>query len=206
MWNRYRETQVFAKPWLLRFFDQIRFYEVSHDALQQIRSDFPLGNYPLRVEEGSFSLSDYQAFLAQEQTEIEAFTRHRERAFSEELAQWHRTGQFNYVAEEAELEEIEQDWSETDYVVDSPVSGSVWLSELQEGDEVKSGQVLMVLESMKMEIPVQATESGRVIKILGLKGQRVQPGQPLVVIDPTAGDTVSHAGNVPKNNDLETVE
>ncbi|WP_321160397.1 5-oxoprolinase/urea amidolyase family protein [Marinomonas rhodophyticola] len=41
MWNRYRLTSAFSKPWLLRFFDQIRFYEVSHEELDQIRKDFP---------------------------------------------------------------------------------------------------------------------------------------------------------------------
>ena len=37
MWNRYRQTAEFSQPWLLRFFDQIRFYEVSAEELQQIR-------------------------------------------------------------------------------------------------------------------------------------------------------------------------
>ncbi|MEQ9508829.1 MAG: 5-oxoprolinase/urea amidolyase family protein, partial [Alloalcanivorax xenomutans] len=47
MWNRYRTTEAFTKPWLLRFFDQIRFYEVSAGELQRIRRDFPKGDYPL---------------------------------------------------------------------------------------------------------------------------------------------------------------
>src|SRR5690606_27018317 len=41
MWNRYRQTKEFAQPWLLNFFDQIRFYEVSQEELQRIRRDFP---------------------------------------------------------------------------------------------------------------------------------------------------------------------
>src|SRR5690606_37135752 len=49
MWNRYRTTEAFTKPWLLRFFDQIRFYEVSAGELQRIRRDFPKGDYPLKV-------------------------------------------------------------------------------------------------------------------------------------------------------------
>jgi urea carboxylase len=44
MWNRYREVAAFdGKPWLLRFFDQIRFYPVSADELLRIRRDFPSG-------------------------------------------------------------------------------------------------------------------------------------------------------------------
>ena len=208
MWNRYRQTDAFDKPWLLRFFDQIRFYEVSHEELQQIREDFPLGNYPFRTEEGRFSLSEYQAFLAAEHASIESFTAHRQHAFNEELAQWHRTGQFNYVADETVLEEVEQDWSETDQVVDSPVSGSVWLSEVLEGECVEQGQILMVLESMKMEIPVHATITGRVSKVLGVKGQRVQPGQPLVVIAPDeeGSEKSKQTPDDFEDNDIEMVE
>lgn len=207
MWNRYRQTEAFEQPWLLRFFDQIRFYEVSHEELEQIREDFPLGNYPFRTEEGHFSLSEYQTFLAEEAASIASFAEHRTQAFSEELAQWHRTGQFNYVADEQELEEIEQDWKETDHVVDSPVSGSVWLSEVHEGAFVRQGQILMVLESMKMEIPVPATVSGRVSKVFGDKGHRVQPGQPLIVIDPQADENdQSEQDQKFNDNDIELVE
>src|SRR5690554_7713909 len=54
MWNRYRQTRGFAEVWLLRFFDQIRFYEVSQEELQRIRRDFPQGRYSLRSEESAF--------------------------------------------------------------------------------------------------------------------------------------------------------
>jgi len=51
MWNRYRQTEEFKKPWLLRFFDQIRFYPVTSEELTQIRKDFPRGDYPLKIQE-----------------------------------------------------------------------------------------------------------------------------------------------------------
>jgi urea carboxylase len=54
MWNRYRQTAEFKQPWLLNFFDQIRFYEVSSEELKQIRRDFPQGRYPLKIEESQF--------------------------------------------------------------------------------------------------------------------------------------------------------
>jgi urea carboxylase len=61
MWNRYREVADFAgKPWLLRFFDQLRFYPVSAEELLQIRRDFPLGRYPLRIEHSTLRLAEYQ--------------------------------------------------------------------------------------------------------------------------------------------------
>jgi hypothetical protein len=48
MWNRFRRTAEFeaGKPWLLRFFDPIRFYPLTAAELERIRRDFPLGRYP----------------------------------------------------------------------------------------------------------------------------------------------------------------
>ncbi|WP_461516719.1 urea carboxylase [Porticoccus sp.] len=183
MWNRYRQTTEFAKPWLLRFFDQIRFYEVSQEELQQIRREFPRGNYPLKIEEASFSLSDYQQFIEDNATDIEQFRSKRHAAFMEELAQWHATGQFNFEAEEQQQQEDEVSWPDDSTVVDSPVSGSVWQTEVAVGDHVRAGQALLILESMKMEIPIQAPRDGVVSHLLLSAGQRVRPGQPLVVLE-----------------------
>ncbi|WP_114417046.1 urea carboxylase [Marinospirillum perlucidum] len=184
MWNRYRQTREFSQPWLLRFFDQLRFYEVSHDELQQIRKDFPQGRYPLKIEEGSFSLADYQAFLEQEATGIQAFTQKRQQAFDEELARWHADGQFNFAEEEAEPPTQEEDWPEGSLLADSPVAGSVWELLKQPGDEVRAGETLMLLESMKMEIPVIAAEAGILLEHRVQPGSRVSPGQITSILQP----------------------
>jgi len=183
MWNRYRQTVEFEKPWLLRFFDQIRFYEVSNEELSDIRKDFPQGRYPLKVEESHFSLSEYQAFLQENDSDIEQFRSMREGAFEDELANWHATGQFNFEVVEEEESQSEHSWPEESLVIDSPVSGSVWQTEIEVGQKVEAGQCLMVLESMKMEIPVYATSSGTVSHLLLSNGQRVSAGQALVVIE-----------------------
>jgi urea carboxylase len=185
MWNRYRQTREFEKPWLLRFFDQIRFYEVSHDELSDIRQNFPQGRYPIKIEESQFSLSEYQEFLSQNESDISAFKAVREQAFETELADWHRNGQFNYEVEEQVSTETEADWSEDAIVIDSPVSGSVWQIEVKVGQHIKAGQTLMILESMKMEIPVFATSEGVVSQVLLDSGQRVNAGQALVVLEET---------------------
>ena len=53
MWNRYQQTRDFrdGTPWLLRFFDQIRFYPVSAEELLKMREDFPHGRFLLRIED-----------------------------------------------------------------------------------------------------------------------------------------------------------
>ncbi len=183
MWNRYRQTEAFEQPWLLRFFDQIRFYPVSHEELEQIRRDFPQGRYPLNIEETTFCLGDYEDFLAQNEVAITAFRAQREQSFNEELAHWHATGQFNFEVPEAAVEATEPDWPEHAVVVDSPVSGSVWQCIAAEGQQVKAGDTLMVLESMKMEIPLQAVSDGTVLQMRLEEGARVVAGQALVVME-----------------------
>ncbi|MBV2121459.1 MAG: urea carboxylase [Candidatus Thiodiazotropha sp. (ex Ctena orbiculata)] len=182
MWNRYKQTAAFEKPWLLRFFDQIRFYEVSQDELATIRKDFPQGRYPIKVEESQFSLTEYQAFIDSQQDEIEAFRKQRQQAFEDELAQWHADGQFNFEVNEQTEEKTERSWPEESLVIDSPISGSVWQTEVEVGQQVKAGDCLMILESMKMEIPVYASADSRVTHLLLENGQRVGAGQALVVL------------------------
>ncbi|MBW9271021.1 MAG: urea carboxylase [Candidatus Thiodiazotropha sp. (ex. Lucinisca nassula)] len=182
MWNRYKQTAAFEKPWLLRFFDQIRFYEVSQDELATIRKDFPQGRYPIKVEESQFSLTEYQEFIHSQQDEIEAFRKQRQQAFEDELAQWHADGQFNFEVNEQTEEKTERSWPEESLVIDSPISGSVWQTEVEVGQQVKAGDCLMILESMKMEIPVYASADSRVTHLLLENGQRVGAGQALVVL------------------------
>ena len=183
MWNRYRQTKEFKQPWLLNFFDQIRFYEVSAAELQQIRRDFPQGRYPIKIEDSHFSLSEYEEFIAANQEAIASFTAQREQAFEEELARWHANGQFNYVQEESSSESEETELPEDAICVDSSVSGSVWQTQVKVGQTVKAGDVLLILESMKMEINITASCAGKVTHLLKADGARVQAGQTLVVLE-----------------------
>lgn len=184
MWNRDRQTEAFVQPWLLRFFDQIRFYPVSAEELGAIRLAFPYGNYPLRTEEGTFCLDDYLARLAAEQDDIEHFQQQRQRAFDQELARWRADGQFTYDSS------LQEGSAEEDHAipegcrgVDSQVAGSVWQWLVKSGDRVESGQTLGILESMKMEIPISAPVSGTVKSLFRETGAQVQAGQTLLIIE-----------------------
>ena len=68
--------------------------------------------------------------------------------------------------------------------VEAPVTGSVWKIECAVGDAVEEGDVLVILESMKMEIPVEAESDGRVAELLCAEGDSVKDGQPLVALEP----------------------
>ena len=62
----------------------------------------------------------------------------------------------------------------------SEVSGSVWKVEVAVGQSVQAGDTLLIVESMKMEIPVEAEGSGKVAKFLVAEGDEITEGQPLV--------------------------
>ncbi len=184
MWNRYRKTQDFKQPWLLEFFDQIKFYKVSPEELADIREGLPKGKVSLRIEETQFNLNDYQDFLTHHHDSISDFIEQRECAFDEELEQWKKNGQLTYEQVEEALEDTDAlDIPDNCEVMDSPVSGSVWQCTVKAGETVKAGQVLMILESMKMEIEIHALCDGTVHSLLKDQGQGIQAGQPLVLIE-----------------------
>ena len=64
----------------------------------------------------------------------------------------------------------------------SDVAGTVWKIEVREGDAVSEDQTLVILESMKMEIPVCASHAGTVLQLLVKEGEAVAEGQDVVVI------------------------
>lgn len=68
--------------------------------------------------------------------------------------------------------------------IPSPMGGSVWKTEVQVGDAVAVGKVLIILESMKMEIPIEATEAGTVKEIKVAEGDFVQEGDTVITIEP----------------------
>lgn len=72
MWNCYCIIEFFelGKFWLLWFFDQVCFYEVSVEELQQIWCDFFNGDYLIKVEYICFNFKDYEQFLVDNDWEI----------------------------------------------------------------------------------------------------------------------------------------
>ncbi|NMY49604.1 urea carboxylase [Pseudomonas sp. WS 5011] len=185
MWNRYREVAAFdGKPWLLRFFDQIRFYPVSADELLRIRRDFPLGRYDLRIEHSELALADYQTFLDREAEGIEAFRNQQRAAFDAERQRWIESGQAHF-----ESEEVAADLGEDAplgaglHSIDSHIAGNLWQVQVSEGDQVKAGDVLVILESMKMEIPLFAPRDGVVREVRVQPGSPVRAGQRVVVLE-----------------------
>jgi urea carboxylase len=186
MWNRWKTTADFepGKPWLLRFFDQIRFYPVTADELLRLREDFPQGRFKARIEETMFRLHDYHRMLAAVSKEAAAFKVKREAAFAAERDRWQQAG-LDAVPPEPEPEVIEEQLSIPPgvTVVRSPVPANVWQVLVKPGGIVQAGDKLVILEAMKMEIPVTALEAGVVTEILCGPGKQVSPGQALCLVE-----------------------
>jgi urea carboxylase len=186
MWNRWRVTREFeaGKPWLLRFFDQIRFYPVSGEELLQWRKDFVAGRASLRIEDGVFRLSDYRRFLQDNAASIGEFKQKQQAAFEAERERWRQAGIAETPQEAGGNDDSARAAAEAfeGEVIVSQVSGGIWSVLVQAGAEVKAGQPLVVVESMKMEITVHASSDGVVHEILCASGQAVSAGQPLVLV------------------------
>jgi urea carboxylase len=185
MWNRYRQTADFhdGKQWLLRFFDQIRFYPVSSDELMKMRAGFPYGRHPLRIEESHLDLGEYLGFLEEQRESIDAF-RHKQRgAFDAERERWRAAGLAETPISEsvrAEAPALPEDC----VAITSPVSGSVWQIKVAAGQTVAKGETLVIMEAMKMEIAVVADSAGTVVSIHGEAGAGARAGDTLLLLRP----------------------
>ena len=71
----------------------------------------------------------------------------------------------------------------TQTTIRSEIAGTVWRIEVQEGEAVAADDPILILESMKMEIPVLAPESGKLLRILVNPGDDVREGQDLATLD-----------------------
>jgi acetyl-CoA carboxylase biotin carboxyl carrier protein len=67
--------------------------------------------------------------------------------------------------------------------VEAHITGTVFRIETEVGAQVKQGDVLVIIESMKMEMPVEAPTPGRVVEIRVSEGQSVEEGDVLLVLE-----------------------
>jgi urea carboxylase len=182
MWNRWRKTDCFEKPWLLRFFDHVRFFPVSAEELLEARETFPHGAYPLRIEPVRFTLSDHQDFIASHRASIDTFKAGQQHAFEAERQRWREQGLDSFVADEV-ADCVDDTVPDGCTPVYAPAMGSVWKIEATVGARVAAGEVLIVTEAMKMEISIQAPCDGVLFALRCQPGHVVQAGQLVALIE-----------------------
>jgi urea carboxylase len=185
VWNTWRQTDVFAKdkPWLLDFFDQIRFFPVSHEELTEARAAFPHGGYPIRIDEGTFSYADYEAEMTRNADSIGAFKQGQQAAFEAERKRWKDEGLDSFQVDDGAGVCLGGDIPEGCFGVESAVPGNVWKLLVEEGQSVQAGDTLAIIESMKMEITVTAHAAGKVRDLRAGPGRNVKAGDVLVILE-----------------------
>lgn len=189
VYNRFHTTRLFSReePWLLRFFDQIQFYPVSAAELLEMREAFLHGKVELDVQHDKFRLAEYERFLGENSKSIQSFKANQQAAFEAERQRWIESGQLGFS--EAERSANGADRSDAGVpdgaqAVESHVPGSVWKLMVARGARVRKGDALVVVESMKMEVCVEAPEDGTVLELLVSEGKSVAPGQHVAFLRP----------------------
>lgn len=187
VWNTYKATKEFQPnhPWLLRFFDQVRFYPMPEKELLEYRQAFLRGQVSLDISEEIFSVREHREFLKKEEASISAFKTRQQTAFDSERERWARDGSAE-IPPPPEPPPSENEGDITlgpgESLIVSSISGNVWTVPVAVGDQVSSGQKVVVIEAMKMEVPIEVTQAGTVTRIVAKPGQVVTAGQPLLVI------------------------
>jgi urea carboxylase len=185
MWNTHRAQP----PWLLRFFDHLRFYPVSAQELLEIREEFPRGRYPLKIEETTFRLPEYQEFLASTQDSARAFKQTQQAAFDAERERWAAAGldQDKWSAPAPPPPaQAEAPLPPGHHAIRSPIAASVWSADLDTGHAVAAGDRVAVLEAMKMAVNVTSPVKGVVTEVFCRAGQVVRAGQIIALIEEVA--------------------
>ncbi|WUD76292.1 urea carboxylase [Streptomyces sp. NBC_00510] len=176
------------RPWLLRFFDRIRWFPVEAGELLEMRADMAAGRLELRVEEGEFALAGHQAFLDANAASIGAFRARQAAAFAAERDAWEAAGEF--ARAEAAASPVAGAGTtgvtvpEGGSAVEAEFPASVWQVAVRPGDRVRAGQRLLALEAMKMESPVEAPVDGVVDAVLVTPGDQVDAGTVLLTLRP----------------------
>ncbi|MEU9333588.1 5-oxoprolinase/urea amidolyase family protein [Streptomyces sp. NPDC048290] len=188
VWSGWAQRGAFepGKPWLLRFFDRIKWYPVEPDELLELRADLISGRFAPRIEEGTFSLAAHQEFLDRDADAIAAFRARQRAAFAAERDAWEAAGEFTR-AEAAAAPAVpvgEIAVPPGGRLVEAEFTASVWQVTVRPGDRVTAGQPLLTLEAMKMESRVTAPADGVVSEVLARPGDQVEAGTALLVLSP----------------------
>jgi urea carboxylase len=186
IWNKFTNNPCFkqGEPWLLRFFDQVQYYQVSDDELQEMRQKFANGQLTIEIEETEIKPREVNQFLTAIDSEVKEFKRQQNIAFEVERKHWEDSGMIggedsHDEKDSADAEEIKI--PEDCFAIRANAGGSVWEILVSEKDEVKQHHPVIILEAMKTEIKIDIHLPGVIEKILVKKGQLVNQGDVLFI-------------------------
>ncbi|GAA2146126.1 urea carboxylase [Glycomyces algeriensis] len=185
IWAGLRDLASFhdGLPWLLRFFDRVVFERVTEEELAETRRELAAGRARIDIRPGTFAYADYRRLLADNAAEIGVFQARQAAAFDAERQRWADAGEFDRDHHEAApATGTVIDLAPGETLVEAPMAASVWRVTIAAGDAVSAGDTVVVLEAMKLEMPVTAPVTGTVTRVLARPGEQAGPGTPLLVI------------------------
>ena len=187
VWSRWHTPRGFdaGRPWLLRHFDQLRFFPVSEEELLDRRADIEHGRGGVDIEPAVLRMADHHAFLAANAAGIAAFRDRRERAFAEERARWAAAGVAEHVdAFPPAPGDADEPMPAGALPICASMAGAVGRVLVEPGDAVRAGQPVVIVEAMKTEVPVLAAAAGVIAAVRCTVGAMVRAGQTLLVLQP----------------------
>ena len=188
MWRRWPDEG--ETPWLLRFFDRLRFHPVDADELLELRAERDAGRWSPEITEGTLSIAEHHRFLSSHGESIAAFGDHQRAAFGAERDAWAASGELAAAdAIERSLLEAPAAGPEVEvpdgaWAVTAPLAARVWSVAVKEGDRLDAGDTVVVLEAMKTETAIRAPEPATVVRLCCEPGELVAPGRILAVVMP----------------------
>ena len=147
----------------------------------RLRAETDAGRGIVDTTDGTFSYAEYREFLTENADSIAEFREIQSVAVEEEKQRWRESGEFDIRDEPvvtADQGAVEIPEGSTAVYAELP--STLWQLLVSEGDEVKAGDRLASLESMKMESPVVAATDGVVTGVFAAVGDQVSQGQALI--------------------------
>ncbi len=194
VWNTYRRTPEFpsTERWLLRWFDQIRFHQVTTDELSVLRRDFATGRHRIEIENSTLRLADHRELLREHSGSISIAQGRQRAAFEAERQRWVDHGESDRVRALLRASVDAPRIVADDEIplasglvgVTSPIHGLV-VRVNAVGDAVKAGDAVAVVEAMKTETQIGAPCDARVVDVRCSAGEMVTPGRVLLGLEPT---------------------
>ncbi|KAI0459236.1 urea carboxylase [Xylaria acuta] len=182
MWDTFGTKPGFTaeQPWLLRPFDKVRFFRVSIEEYDSLARDYFAGRYRWQISPSTFDVQKAFETMNRAQTDpdiIEFKRRQREALGEQEMvenrlyAEWAAEVALSEAVGEEEIAAQDRD----SVTISSPMAASLWKIEVKAGDVIEEGQVVAVLEAMKMEVKVLAPKEakGCQIRTIAKKTQSV---------------------------------
>lgn len=188
-WGKNSPSKIFTpeKPWMLEMFDQIRFFECTEDELNVYREQFRAGTFEPIIEYEDFNIAEYSKMLNSIEGEVNIYQEQQRKAAAvQNELEVESLARLGDILEEADSEKVNDMVIELPIgckFAESPVTAKIWEIRKEPGDIVAKGDVIMILEAMKMEFNVESPCNGTLKTLLGEKGNMVNLGDNLAIIE-----------------------